>query len=610
MVALVNRPTFLSDFGDQEGYSSDTAHDTSNPRLRLQFSHVRPNCQVLEIQELRTDGAQLLNNDDMVTPPLLEGLLESFGDTIVELDLHSSTTYRFPRRPFRPSDGSKFADSTTHFDSDHFPKILVSHLGRFQLPNITHLVAEDEDVIELVFSLAVALKSTLTMASKIDLIGNDEEYVPLMFEILQDKLQGLHMYNPDIFADMFPYTPIEILVLSGSDTHKSDSTFVLDQFTRLRSLRKLVFYGVDSTFSAPENYLEACRDHQVPPDLAALDKRRLISAYSILAGSAQLQHGQYFELAQRENTRRYDIETQGKKPAESVGKLRSVCRRWSSLITDRHLYQTLEISCGTRAMEFINHQKASLAPPFSDVRPKCRVLKIYQFWTFGAPPDKDWDMVTPALIEGLIELFNNTIVELELEFIDTLSLPDSTIQTIGRIKNLRTLRLRNMRVKAFDSPDSEDEDDSDNDPHFFYSLLSAAQELKCLIIARFDTDHLPKISESDLARFQLPSITHLVAEEYSPANLVLSLALALKPTLTMLSIFQLIYDHADNYVALLELLQDKLQGLQIMSRRILDTISNLTFSSLRLLHIDAYKYGRPDYLKLAMFLMPRSKFLF
>ncbi|KNE93137.1 hypothetical protein PSTG_13527 [Puccinia striiformis f. sp. tritici PST-78] len=308
-----------------------------------------------------------------------------------------------------------------------------------------------------------------------------------------------------------------------------------------------------------------------------------------------------FQSILSENTRRYDIETQGKKPAESVGKLRSVCRRWSSLITDRHLYQTLEISCGTRAMEFINHQKASLAPPFSDVRPKCRVLKIYQFWTFGAPPDKDWDMVTPALIEGLIELFNNTIVELELEFIDTLSLPDSTIQTIGRIKNLRTLRLRNMRVKAFDSPDSEDEDDSDNDPHFFYSLLSAAQELKCLIIARFDTDHLPKISESDLARFQLPSITHLVAEEYSPANLVLSLALALKPTLTMLSIFQLIYDHADNYVALLELLQDKLQGLQIMSRRILDTISNLTFSSLRLLHIDAYKYGRPDYLKLAMF---------
>ncbi|KAI7934161.1 hypothetical protein MJO28_017260 [Puccinia striiformis f. sp. tritici] len=113
-----------------------------------------------------------------------------------------------------------------------------------------------------------------------------------MFEILQDKLQGLHMYNPDIFAgipnlkftslrllhieacmldpdlylsklDMFPYAPIEILVLSGSDTHKSDSTFVLDQFTRLRSLRKLVFYGVDSTFSAPEDYLEACRDHQV-----------------------------------------------------------------------------------------------------------------------------------------------------------------------------------------------------------------------------------------------------------------------------------------------------------------------------------------------------------
>ncbi|KAI7951831.1 hypothetical protein MJO28_007515 [Puccinia striiformis f. sp. tritici] len=300
-----------------------------NPRLRLQFSHAPPNCQVLEIQELRTDGAQLLNNDDMVTPPLLEGLLESFGDTIVELDLTfidilllpTSTiqtirriknlrTVRlsYERREEETScdcrhDPAFFCSllSATQglkklvigsFSSDHFPKILVSHLGRFQLPNIRHLVAEDEDVIELVFSLAVALKSTLTMASKIDLIDNDEEYVPLMFGILQDKLQGLHIYNPDKFAgipnlnftsrrllriddcmhdpdldlsklDMFTYAPIEILVLSGSDTHKSCSTFVLYQVTRLRSLRKLVFYGVDLTFSAPENYLKACRDHQV-----------------------------------------------------------------------------------------------------------------------------------------------------------------------------------------------------------------------------------------------------------------------------------------------------------------------------------------------------------
>ncbi|KNE91670.1 hypothetical protein PSTG_14891 [Puccinia striiformis f. sp. tritici PST-78] len=262
--------------------------------LSKMFSHAPPNCQVLEIQELRTDGAQLLNNDDMVTPPLLEGLLESFGDTIVELDLHSSTTYRFPRRPFRPSDGSKICGLYDSVMSEEKKRqaILVSHLGRFQLPNIRHLVAEDEDVIELVFSLAVALKSTLTMASKIDLIDNDEEYVPLMFGILQDKLQGLHIYNPDKFAgipnlnftsrrllriddcmhdpdldlsklDMFTYAPIEILVLSGSDTHKSCSTFVLYQVTRLRSLRKLVFYGVDLTFSAPENYLKACRDHQV-----------------------------------------------------------------------------------------------------------------------------------------------------------------------------------------------------------------------------------------------------------------------------------------------------------------------------------------------------------
>ncbi|KAI9604008.1 hypothetical protein H4Q26_003618 [Puccinia striiformis f. sp. tritici PST-130] len=308
-----------------------------------------------------------------------------------------------------------------------------------------------------------------------------------------------------------------------------------------------------------------------------------------------------FQSILSENTRRYyDIETQGKKSAESIGKLRLVCRRWSSLLTDRHLHQTLVISRGSRAMEFINHQKASLRLPFSEVRPKCQVLEIHQFWTFGAPLDKDWDMVTPALLEALIELFNDTIVELELGFIDNLSLPDSTIHAIGRIKNLRTLRLSYERNETFDSPNIEDDEIGNYDPDFFSSLLSAAQGLKCLIFYSFDPFYAEDISAHDLARFQLSNIKHLVADAHSSAELVLSLAVALKPTLTMVSILSTY--HIDTaYVSLiLKTLEDTLQGLHV-DTKVFNNVSHLNFSSLRLLHIDSSKHGLPDHSKLAVF---------
>ncbi|KAI9613671.1 hypothetical protein KEM48_003723 [Puccinia striiformis f. sp. tritici PST-130] len=227
-------------------------------------------------------------------------------------------------------------------------------------------------------------------------------------------------------------------------------------------------------------------------------------------------------------------------------------------------------------------------------------LEIHQFWTFGAPLDKDWDMVTPALLEALIELFNDTIVELELGFIDNLSLPDSTIHAIGRIKNLRTLRLSYERNETFDSPNIEDDEIGNYDPDFFSSLLSAAQGLKCLIFYSFDPFYAEDISAHDLARFQLSNIKHLVADAHSSAELVLSLAVALKPTLTMVSILSTY--HIDTaYVSLiLKTLEDTLQGLHV-DTKVFNNVSHLNFSSLRLLHIDSSKHGLPDHSKLAVF---------
>ncbi|KNE87385.1 hypothetical protein PSTG_19230 [Puccinia striiformis f. sp. tritici PST-78] len=145
---------------------------------------------------------------------------------------------------------------------------------------------------------------------------------------------------------------------------------------------------------------------------------------------------------------------------------RLVCRRWSNLITDRHLYQTLVFRRGTRAMQFINPQKASLRLPFSDVRPKCQVLAIDRLWTCGAPLVRDYDMLTPLHLVELVELFKDTIVELELEFTASLWLPTSTIQAIGRIKNLHTLRLSYDQERTHISSSDEEEIGRHHDPDF------------------------------------------------------------------------------------------------------------------------------------------------
>ncbi|KNE91673.1 hypothetical protein PSTG_14893 [Puccinia striiformis f. sp. tritici PST-78] len=276
----------------------------------------------------------------------------------------------------------------------------------------------------------------------------------------------------------------------------------------------------------------------------------------------------------------------------SIGKFRLVCRRWSNFLTDHYLYQTLSIRSSTQALQFILHQIPSLRLQFSNVRPKCKVLNVWELWTYEAPVKNH--MVTPPLLEGLIEIFHDTIVELGLGFINHLSLPTSTIQAIGRIKNLRTLRL-----------DYEQQDEEIGYHHatdFFCSLLSAAQGLKCLTIGMFDPPNLPKILVSDLGRFQLPHITHLVAGDNSPPDLLLSLAIALKPTLTIVSYFRIFTCNDEQDVpCMFKILEKQLQGLYIVHLSILETISHVKFSSLRLLHIDLFVYYRLDELKLDMF---------
>ncbi|KAI7934172.1 hypothetical protein MJO28_017271 [Puccinia striiformis f. sp. tritici] len=288
-----------------------------------------------------------------------------------------------------------------------------------------------------------------------------------------------------------------------------------------------------------------------------------------------------------------------------IGELRLVCRRWSNLITDRHLYQALAIDNGTRAMQFINHRKASLRLSMSNIRPKCQVLYVGELWTWGARPEenrtlnsKDDSMVTPTLLEGLVELFHDTIVDLELEFINHFSLPTSTVRAIGRIKTLRTLKLSNeKRCSSGNSPTGDRQISFHHGTDLLYSLLSGAQGLEHLDIGFLNPSYIKDISEHALAPVQVPNITHLVIGNHTPVDFAVSLAMALKPTLTMLSNSNYA-DNGEDFLRVFEILEDTLQGLFITDPRMLKPISHLRFSSLRLLQLCHWKTCRFDFLDL------------
>ncbi|KAI7942106.1 hypothetical protein MJO28_012133 [Puccinia striiformis f. sp. tritici] len=119
------------------------------------------------------------------------------------------------------------------------------------------------------------------------------QLLPIL-ETLQDKLGGLSIAHSEVWnpvahlkfsalrllkithwddclpdfwqLDMFSYTPIEVLVLSGDHIVKQkadDPASLVDPFAKLFTLRRLVFIGVDLRFSVPESYLRACQEHQV-----------------------------------------------------------------------------------------------------------------------------------------------------------------------------------------------------------------------------------------------------------------------------------------------------------------------------------------------------------
>ncbi|KAI9627991.1 hypothetical protein H4Q26_018268 [Puccinia striiformis f. sp. tritici PST-130] len=309
--------------------------------------------------------------------------------------------------------------------------------------------------------------------------------------------------------------------------------------------------------------------------------------------------------------------------AKPAGELRLVCRQWSEWFYEHHL--------GARAMHFIIHELArSRRRPF--LRPAaCTDLTLQEVWSWG-PSSSDQDKVTPATLEALIELFHDTIVDLDFTLVNFLSLPTSTIKALGRIKNLRTLSLgfdsRSIPDIVTDSsqqssPKKPSYISFQHGPDFLRSLLMAVPGLEYLDLFWIRSSDVPDIPRSYLPSHLLPNITRLkfyFPPEDCPLDGIVSLVIALKSSLRMLTITHQpnMYTRRGNDTyhyfnginkirvndqgfASFEALQNTLEGLSISSSRMLTTFTQLKFTKLRVLKVKSWDGCISRFLNLDMF---------
>ncbi|KAA1138988.1 hypothetical protein PGTUg99_032664 [Puccinia graminis f. sp. tritici] len=322
----------------------------------------------------------------------------------------------------------------------------------------------------------------------------------------------------------------------------------------------------------------------------------------------------------------------------TTGKLRLVCRQWADWLYVHHLYRTMTFESASRAMRFIVNQitRRSKSLP----RARCQHLQVLGILTWGpAPPHqgsqrssgfslasrrKPEDTITFEILEALVELFSDTIVELNLRFWNVMSLPSRTIGTIGRIENLRALRLGHELPEvapAAPQPrlfplyhDSDDEDieeailqhnarldmdemfgggdrpPTDMDPvkskidsDCFKSLILATRKLQSLDITDLDPICLPKPIKSTLCSHHVPTITQLeVSLEGQSLSRLIDLSIMLKGTLNVLSLQDRWQgNHSRNLVPVFENLRENLEGLFVTDEKILKPVMKLKFPKLR-----------------------------
>ncbi|KAA1084423.1 hypothetical protein PGT21_027524 [Puccinia graminis f. sp. tritici] len=255
--------------------------------------------------------------------------------------------------------------------------------------------------------------------------------------------------------------------------------------------------------------------------------------------------------------------------AKTAAQLRLVCRKWAACLYEDHLYRTLRFKSASRSVAFINYfrGRSQLLP-----RPRCQRLIIHRIWT-EKPRSRDsrLDIITSPIMDSLIELFTDTIVTLDLRFVDFMNLPMQTIHCIQRAERLQNLHLRLLR--------STYEELLVPNPDCFNSLVVGIKNLKSLFLAL--PLSLPRRFGFS-SGIQYPAITHLHIDLAAQTpGVILSLAIALKSSLRVLSLHANRSYDTGLVLPLYETLRETLEGLAVTTESLLAPILDFKFPKLK-----------------------------
>ncbi|KAI9607221.1 hypothetical protein H4Q26_005737 [Puccinia striiformis f. sp. tritici PST-130] len=247
-----------------------------------------------------------------------------------------------------------------------------------------------------------------------------------------------------------------------------------------------------------------------------------------------------------------------------AARLRRVCRKWADWLYIHHLYHTLSFDSASRAMKFLNQvtRRSNLLP-----RAKCQHLILDGLWTAALPAQGlEPTLINSTILDTFIELFSDTIVKLNLQFLHFFSLHIRTIRLMGRIENLTGLPSRFRLSTLYDR-------DGPN--------------LKTLDLTELDPLSLSSNIGSSLMMYRLPKITQLdIDVGWQNLDGIVSLAIALKRTVKVLSIrgFPNEWD-GERLLPVFIHLRETLEGLFVTSETILKPIRNFKFPKLRVFTI-------------------------
>ncbi|KAI9625476.1 hypothetical protein H4Q26_016274 [Puccinia striiformis f. sp. tritici PST-130] len=262
--------------------------------------------------------------------------------------------------------------------------------------------------------------------------------------------------------------------------------------------------------------------------------------------------------------------------------LRQVCRKWADWFYVNHLYDALIFGGKTayRKSGLITHLTER---PVSLIRPR-----------------------SPGNSRVLVEQFPHSLTEIELIFMDFVSLPNRTIGAMGRIQDLRVLRVGlHFTCGNFFTRVANDcgPPESRPDTQCLQSLILAAPNLKRLDLSNLHPTVISSSIGSGLCGHQLPAITRLDIGLDWECSLdgFQSIAVAFKHSLKVLTLYGSCRDRGRRVKPILEVLRETLEGLSMSTDGPLHQLTNPNFPKLRVVAIDWVSTSIPDLLAREIF---------